>query len=200
MLITANLGHYGHDELLVSFRELQGLYLYDFVSGAWTRILTISLSRAIPADVTGNSKMEIIFAFEGLWTYIAEYDVKNRFVTGKDLKKTFQWSRITCATPNQGHNIGCANISENSGKNIFITHQGRTYFYSYQGSSWHTFSHAPFDNILSGRFTNENYYNIIASESIGGVLNNKKPFSITSFIKNISSASSELKLHCAWVR
>lgn len=171
----------GMDELIVTFTGINGLYLYDFEFQTWSRLASVSPDYMVCADVTGDGYMELIITFENYGIYLLSFfdgqlpenkyqeinlaNIKSNNIWTTD--KGIAWNRITSGTPLEGHVPGYANITGNSGAEVFMTYSGNgwTYYYNYETGNWDLFSLLPFKKMISGRFTGREYDDIIFYEA-----------------------------------
>ncbi len=179
----------GRDELIFTAEGYNGLFLYDLEYNSIARIEMAAPVQMHAADITGDGFKDLVCAFESAGIYLGSYagsksdfnrTVADCHASGKTLQccfdspgifpvlKSVAWNRITSAIPMDGHNMGSADIAGSPGEEIFIAYGDRTYYYCIDSGSWFTFVTAPFDWIVSGRFTGGYYDDIIAQASPNG--------------------------------
>lgn len=168
--ITRNID--GIDELAIAFHGYPGLYIYSFKTNNFSRITTVSPSQILKADITDDGYNELIISFDGLGVYLARYEpgteakgisypvfdimtdiASNEWSSKGSVDTGLQFTRITWGSPDIGHSMGTGDIRLGFGEEIFLTHAGFTYYYSYDTMSWSALAYAPIKTIISGRFT-----------------------------------------------
>lgn len=193
-MISANIDRNpdGIDELIITFSGIEGLYIYSFTNNIFSRVVTVSPSRIVAADITYDGNIELAMAFEGYGVYLAGYEpageiqktentkyglfdltnhtpiAGNRWTTSKSDNKGLRFTRITHGTPDEGHDIGVGDITLGFGKEIFITYLGYTYYYSYDSDSWAVLVYAPLKRIISSTFTGHVKDDLIVCETTTG--------------------------------
>ncbi len=157
------------DELIVSFRDHPGMFIYSFSSATFSRAITESPSQITSADVTDDQYPELVLSFDSFGVYLAGYAPFDKR-SYQQLEKSLEFLRITWGTPDTGHYTAAGDISSGFGCEIFMAYQGNTYLYSYDTGSWSIFLHAPLDRLISGRFTGHARDDLIISDSSTGSL------------------------------
>lgn len=179
-LVTLNFDRddQGTDELIFTVPCCSGLFLYDFDLQNFVKLEMLSPSSMISADTDGTGFKELVCVFDSAGIYIGRYsflpglamDRENPFLSKGhyDTLKSYgsiEWTRITSAVPMEGHQPGYADIAGSPGKEIFMAYNGRTYYYSCDTSAWVTFLYAPLDRIISGRFSQGYFDDLIVQAS-----------------------------------
>lgn len=194
------------DELIFTAPCCSGLYLYDFQLKSFLRLQISTPSRMLSADITGDGFEELICVFDSAGIFIGHLgpnrktggDMEERYKLYPDIfyefksNKAAEWERITSAVPMEGHFPGSANIAGSPGKEIFMSYNNKTYYYSYENSAWFTFLNAPLDRIISGKFCNGHYDDIIAQASSDGSIYIYKKQTNSWEIMALSGNSSEM--------
>ncbi len=180
----------GTDELVFAFSGIEGTYVYDFDTGEAVKIAVVSPSQVISADITGDGYDEASAVFPGLGVYLIRYvhdknngsklaigspfdperDIKENYiwVSGNKSGKGIQFNRLTLGVPDEATSISAGDITEGTGKELFIAYQGRTSYFCYDTMSWTTLIHMPFKTMLAGRFTNHDKDDLLACASASG--------------------------------
>ena len=168
MLCSGNINRDedGIDELLISFSIADGIYLYEFSPGTFTRILLASPTQILTADTSGDGHPELICSFSGIGVFTAHYNQD----------KSMQFSRITYGEPDTNHLMACGDISGGPGDEIIMTYLAKTYYYNSNSSTWHLLANAPFKRVISGLFTGQARDDLILSGSISGDIYLRKTY------------------------
>lgn len=187
-LLSADIFNNGIDELILTFKDMDSLYVYDFETDSAIIIANISPSQMTAGDITGDGHCELVCAFEGHGTYLIRFlpekykirqapkhkkDIINLNNHGMDNKRWtsdqrgWEVQRITYAVPMHDHEMSTAKLAvvDNIADSLIFPFQNRTYLYSYF-DGWTDLANFPMKNVIAGRFTGTCYDDIIAYSSI----------------------------------
>lgn len=118
-----------------------------------------SPSQLLIDDITGESHNEILCSFDSMGVYLLT----------RPSESGNNWSaeRLTPGTPDADHKLWTGRIFEDQPASLFLTHQGRTYYYSYH-NGLASFVNAPLKAGISVRFTGNSDYYLLVCESTSG--------------------------------
>lgn len=132
-----------HPGIAVAFHNVSGLFFYDLEMEKFFRVSHAVPSHIYAMDTNNNGNYELIAGFEGLGIFVTDIS---------DITK-ITWNRILNVVPEHDHYLSSGKIIDNGPIELICSIEGRTYYYSFPLESWHKLADAPFDLILSGKWT-----------------------------------------------
>ncbi len=206
IVTAADINRDGTDDLALAFSGVEGMFTYDFTTQTFTRLVMVSPSQMTSDDITGDGYDEIVCVFDGFGIYLVRnipdknagsqkeqlYDIdlindipeSRKWYSRDGSSKGIQFNRITYGSPDEGHLIGTGDITGGTGSEIIMTYNGDAYSYCYETLSWSIMVYAPFNRIISGKFTNSSWDDLIVCDSSTGSI----------YLKNASLGSWEMLL------
>lgn len=173
MLVSANLDRCedGIEKLVMMFEGF-GVWVYDFNVNQYTRLLPTEPFIMIADDITGDGFPELVFILEGHGIYLGTYPGKSNIgfeekyaQSGPAImespagNKGMDWTRLTPTVPDAG--VGTGHIAGDTGANIIVTFRDMVYYYTHN-AGWTVIRTIPaFDKMISGRFTESTFDDII---------------------------------------
>lgn len=177
IMISADLTQNGLDELAISLRGHDMLYVYDFLTGELTSIVKAKPSQMLAGDLTGDGMNDLVCSFDGYGIYLLKFP-EGFFAPGQkidlmqDIQKSNEWAeknnmliqRIIPVNPNPDHIMAIGDIDYDDALELIVTFGTRTYYYSYT-NGWKTLVFAPIKRSIAGKFTGHQKDDLIICES-----------------------------------
>lgn len=167
--------------------SLDGLYLYYPGGSEFIRIVRESPVQMVSGDLDGDGYDELLCSFEGKGTYLGLFSSRDAGGDRKVLKDNpeflvadgirvnhkmlsligLYYMRISKELPLDGQGTGFGDIAPGPGKEVLMSYSNATYYYTLDKNRWVKITDMPFNLIITGRFTQGRYDDIIGQDVSG---------------------------------